>query len=142
MKRRIGFGVMMMFAFAGCATDQQHANFPNPSTSANVYVAPHARSVRKVAILPFKAATALIGESLSDLWVTEVLRSHRYEVVERSQWAHVLSETELALAGLSAAKAAAAGAMVGADGVIIGTIDENTMVASRGKTLPVVRILI
>jgi TolB-like protein len=105
-----------------------------------VYVAPEKFRIAKVAIMPFKAATELIGASVSDLFVTEMLKAKKFELVERSQMAAVLGESELALAGLSAAKAAEVGSMLGADAVWIGTVDEYGTVAYRGHPYPVVGI--
>ena len=82
-------------------------------------------NVRKVAILPFKAATELIGLSVSDMFVTEMMRAGRYALVERSQMTQVLKEAELALTGLTAAGAIEVGKMLGADGVIVGTVDQQ-----------------
>lgn len=135
----VGLAVAVLAA-AGCASHPDDAYFRNTSTAANVYVAPGAPAVHKVALLPFKGPTSLAGESVADLWVTEVLRAGRYELVERSRLAQVLGETELALAGLSAARAAEAGAMAGADAVLIGTVDEYGTVAYKGRTLPVVGV--
>lgn len=136
---RYTFALAVLLA-AGCATNSDDAYFRGTSTAANVYTAPGPSSVHKVALLPFNGPTSLAGESVADLWVTEVLRSGRYELVERSRLAQVLGETELALAGLSAARAAEAGAMAGAEGVLIGTVDEYGTVAYKGRTLPVVGI--
>jgi curli biogenesis system outer membrane secretion channel CsgG len=127
---------------AGCAGTDGGRHFSNTAARANVYVAPAAdvAAIRKVAVLPFKGPTELIGTSVSDLFVTELLRTARYELVERGQMARVLSETELALAGLSAARAVSVGAMMGADGVVIGTVDEYGAAAARGHAYPVVGI--
>jgi hypothetical protein len=59
-------------------------------------------------------------------------------LVERSQMAQVLGEQELALAGVSAGRAAQVGAMLGADGVILGTVSEYGQSAQKGNTIPVV----
>lgn len=125
---------------AGCASSSDDAYFRKTETEANVYLSPAAKKANKVAVLPFKAPTELIGVSVADLWVTEVLRSGRYELVERSQLNQVLNEAELALSGLSAQRAAEMGQMMGADAVIVGTVDEYATVAHRGKTYPVVGI--
>lgn len=114
--------------------------FANTRSKAAVFVAPGPSTVRKVAVMPFKAETELIGAAVSDLFVTEMLRAGHYELVERGQMSQVLSESELALAGLSAAKAAEVGGMLGAEGVIIGTVPEYSSVAQRGRTYPVVAI--
>jgi fibronectin type 3 domain-containing protein/TolB-like protein len=124
---------------AGCATTEDDY-FRDVTSRANVYVAPVPSPIKKIAIMPFKAQTELIGTSVSDLFVTEMLRAGRYELVERSQMAKVLSESELSLAGLSAARAAEVGNMLGAEGVVIGTVDEYATVAQRGHPYPVVGI--
>jgi TolB-like protein len=141
------FSIMRKFAtwlivigLAGCAsTDEQY--FMQTDTDANVYVAPSGgANISKIAIMPFKGPTELIGQSVSDMFVTEILRSQYYELVERSQMANVLSESELALSGLSESKAAQVGGMMGADGVMIGTVSEYETVAHRGSAIPVVGI--
>ncbi len=131
-----GLGALLI---SGCATPDQ-AYFLNTSSSANVYVAPVPSSIRKLAVLPFKAETELIGGSVSDMFVTELLRAGRYELVERSQMAKVLGESELAVSGLSDARAAEVAVMMGADGVVIGTVDEYGTVAVRGHPYPQVGI--
>jgi len=132
--------VVVLLACAGCATEQEDY-FGGTRSRANVFVAPaHSSAIAKVAVMPFKAQTELIGTSISDLFVTEILRAGKYELVERSQMAKVLSESELALAGLSVSRAAEVGNMLGADGVIIGTVDEYATVAQRGTPYPVVGV--
>jgi len=140
MNHKSCWSAVVLLALAGCATEQDNY-FGNSRSRANVYVAPaRSSAIAKVAVMPFKAQTELIGTSISDLFVTEVLRSGKYELVERSQMAKVLSETELALAGLSVSRAAEVGNMLGADGVIIGTVDECATVALRGHPYPVVGV--
>ena len=133
-------GMVIALWLAGCATTEEEAYFGDVTSRANVYVAPVPSRIKKIAIMPFKAQTELIGTSVSDLFVTEMLRAGRYELVERGQMAKVLSESELALAGLSAARAAEVGHMLGADGVVIGTVDEYSAVAQSGHPYPVVGI--
>ena len=116
----------------------QDSYFRRTKSDANVYVAPVASPIQKVAVMPFKAPTELIGSSVSDIFVTELLRTARYTLVERGQIAQVLGETELALSGLSDSAAIEAGKMLGADGVILGTVDEYSTVAHRGRSYPVV----
>jgi curli biogenesis system outer membrane secretion channel CsgG len=132
--------IVALSAFLTGCVSSGDPYFTETQTDANVYVAPAQAQVRKVAILPFKAPTELIGASVSDMFVTECLRAGRYELVERGQMSQVLSEAELTLAGLSASKAAEVGNMLGADAVMIGTVDEYGTVANRGRTFPVVGI--
>ncbi len=126
---------------AGCATtDPAAVHFQGAGANSNVFVAPGHAAVRKVAVMPFKAPTELIGVAVSDQVLTELLRTGRYDLLERGQMAQVLGEQELALSGLSAGKAAEIGAMMGADGVIIGTVSEYENVAQGGRTVPVVGV--
>lgn len=127
-------------ALTGCATEFSDPYFTDTETKANVYVGSEPSSIVKVAVLPFKAPTELIGLSVSDMFVTELLRTGRYELVERGQMTSVLNETELALAGLSAAKAIEVGSMLGAEGVVIGTVDEYASVAVGGHAYPSVGV--
>jgi TolB-like protein len=107
----------------------------------NIYVAPGSRTaVGKIAILPFKAPTELIGHSVSDMVVTEMLKGGYYELVERGQMAKVLGESELQMSGMTDAKAVEMGAMLGAEGVMIGSVDEYSTLALKGKAFPVVGV--
>ena len=131
--------VLLSVVLCGCATGDPHFARTR-SSEANVYMAPNPPHVEKVAIMPFKAPTELIGSAVSDLFVTEMLRAGRYTIVERSQMAQVLNEAELGLAGLSDRQAIEMGAMMGADAVIVGTVSEYGASAQRGRTWPVVGI--
>jgi TolB-like protein len=106
---------------------------------AQIQVAIPNAGISKVAVLPFRAPTELIGVSVSDLFVTELLRSGRYELVERSQLSSVLGEAEVQ-AALETAGAWELGRMAGAEGVIIGTVSEYETVAQRGRAIPVVAV--
>lgn len=136
--------VLLLLALAaGCAsTAGTDPYFAARKSRANVYVAPERVDISKVAVLPFKGPTELIGASVSDLVVTEILRTRKYTLVERGQMANVLGETELALAGLSESKAVEVARMLGAEGVVIGTVDEYTMQAKGGKTYAVVGVAV
>lgn len=98
------------------------------------------RNIKKVTVMPFRAASPIIGESVADMFVTEILRERLYQVVERSQIDKVLSESEVALAGLTTSQAAEMGSMLGAEAVIIGTVDEYSMVMSGNMHYAVVGI--
>ena len=131
-------GALGLWLACGAGAPAQDAYFRKTRSDANVYVAPVASAIEKVAILPFKAPTELIGSSVSDIFVTEMLRAKRYTLVERGQIDRVLGETEFALSGLSESAAIEAGKMLGADGVILGTVDEYAPVAYRGRSYPTV----
>ena len=143
-RNNVGVGVFLAVLGFAFSTQQGFARgdkyFTKTDSDANVYVSPFASDIDRVAILPFKAPTELVGTSVSDLFVTEMLRAGRYTLLERSQMAKVLSESELALSGLSAAQAVEVGQMIGADGVIIGTVIEYGTTAYKGHAYPVVSV--
>lgn len=128
---------------SGCSTDRiGDPYFADTDSKANVYAGAVQTKNLKIAVLPFKASTELIGSSVSDMTVTELLRTRRYSLVERSQMANVLGEAELALAGLSETKAVEVAKLMGAEAVVIGTVDEYGMQASGGDTYAVVGLAI
>lgn len=133
-------GLLLSMGLTGCATTGSDAHFGRAGRGVNVFVTPEHRGVQTVAVLPFRAATELIGSSVSDMFVTEILKTRRYQLIERSQLAGVLGEAEVALSGLTTGQAAQLGKMVGADAVIIGTVSEYENVAQRGHALPVVGV--
>jgi curli biogenesis system outer membrane secretion channel CsgG len=123
---RLLFGLAIL-SLGGCATVDQ-AYFLETDTRANIFVAPFENQIKKIAVMPFKAPKEDLGSSVADVFMTELLRTSRYDVLERNRMSQVLSEAELALAGVSSSKAAEVGSMMGADAVVIGTVDEYSRV--------------
>jgi curli biogenesis system outer membrane secretion channel CsgG len=76
------FAAALVSCLNGCASGDPY--FMNTRSRANVHILPQPVAVEKIAVLPFRAPTELIGSSVSDMFVTEILRARRYEVVERS----------------------------------------------------------
>ena len=124
-----------LFLLQSCATNDPGSSV---ASAPSVYVAAQKSQIRKVAVLPFRASTDLIGSSASDIFGTALLQTGRYQLVERSQITGVLGETELAMAGMSDSAAMAAGRMLGAEGVVLGTVDEYGNIAYKGRSYPVV----
>ena len=116
--------------------------FAGVRSEANVYVPAAQDGVLKIAVMPLKAATELIGSSVSDMVVTELLRTKKYQLVERGRMGQVLGETELAMSGLSDAQAVETARMLGAEAVVIGTVDEYGQQARSGDTYAVVGLAI
>jgi len=107
--------------------------------SGNAFVSPAARRkiFRKVAIIPFRAPVELVGASVADMFATGILRTYKYQLVERSQMERVLGEQALGLKGVtSSATAIKIGKLLGAQGVIIGTIPEYGYRAVGSQKLP------
>ena len=145
MKKSILIVAAVVLAVAGCKSHKVMIGdpyFAKVDSKANVYARQGQAGVLKIAVMPFKAATELIGSSVSDMVVTELLRTQKYSLVERGQMAKVLSETELAMAGLSETKAVEAARMLGAEAVVIGTVDEYGTQAKGGDTYAVVGLAI
>ena len=116
--------------------------FTQVKPTANVYAKQGQSGVLKIAVMPLKAATDLIGSSVSDMVVTELLRTQKYQLVERGQMAKVMNEAELAMAGVSEAKAVEAAKLLGAEAVVIGTVDEYGTQMKGGSSFPVVALSI
>ncbi len=131
---------LVALGLTGCAQTGPSGHFGRAGRDANVFVTPEHRDVETVAVLPFRAATELIGSSVSDIFVTEILKTHRYQLIERGQLSGVLGEAEVALSGLTSGQAAQLGQMAGADAVIIGSVSEYENIAERGRSLPVVGV--
>lgn len=126
------FCLVLLVLLSGCAGSS--------GGNANVFVGEGHEAIRKVTVLPFKAPTELIGASVSDLLTTELMKIGRYEMIERGQLSAVLGETEVSLSGLTAGQAAQLGKLVGANGVIVGTVSEYETSAQGGRTHPVVGV--
>ena len=135
---------LALAVFCGCSTTVGIGDpyFMQTESAANVYASQGVTKVLKIAVMPFKASAELIGSSVSDMVVTELLKTRKYSLVERGQMARVLSETELAMAGLSEAKAVEAAKLMGAEAVVIGTVDEYGTQAKSGDTYAVVGLSI
>lgn len=142
MKTNFSLVLPLIGLLAGCASPYGASSGGGDIGQPNVFVSRDAADVEKIGILPFKAATSLIGASVSDMFVTEFMKMERYELVERSQMSGVLGETEVGLSGLTSGQAAQLGQMIGAQGVVIGTVSEYEQVAQGGRSYPVVGVSI
>jgi len=105
----------------------------------NAFVSPLARRkiYKKVAVMPFRAPVELVGASIADMFATELLRTYKYQLVERSQMEKVLGEQALGLKGVTdSATAVKVGKMLGVQGVIVGTVPEYGYRAMGPAKLP------
>lgn len=113
------------------------------SARGNAFVSPKARDkvYQKVAVMPFRAPVDLVGASIADLVATEILKTYKYELIERSQIEQVLQEQSLSMQGVTdSALAMQVGKMLGVQGVIVGTVPEYGMRAVESRELPAVGI--
>ncbi len=80
---------------------------------------------RMVAVLPFKSAVEQAGESISDMFTTELLKTAKYGLIERGQIASVLKEQEYGLSGIvDDRQAVELGRILGVQGVVVGSVSE------------------
>jgi fibronectin type 3 domain-containing protein len=109
----------------------------------SVFVSPQAQQkiYRKVAVMPFRAPVELVGASIADMVGTEILKTYKYQLIERSQMEQVLEEQSLGLKGVSQSTLAMkVGKILGVEGVIIGTVPEYGMRAVGALKLPAVDV--
>jgi fibronectin type 3 domain-containing protein len=107
--------------------------FVNPIAQQKLY--------RKVAAMPFHAPVELVGASIADMVGTEILKTYKYQLIERSQMEQVLEEQSLGLKGVTQSKLAMrVGKILGVEGVIIGTVPEYGMRAIGPLKLPAVGV--
>lgn len=114
-----------------------------PESTTSVFVSPRAKNteVRKVAVLPFKAPVELAGASIADVFTTEILKTYKYRLIERSQMEQVLDEKVLGMQGvISSSEAIQIGKLLGVEGVIIGTVPEYGLRANGENEVPSVGI--
>ena len=107
--------------------------------SGNAFVSPSARKkiYRKIAVMPFRAPVELVGASIADMFATDLLRTYKYQLVERSQMKKVLGEQALGLKGVTdSATAIKVGRLLGVQGVIVGTVPEYGYRAMGPNKLP------
>ena len=139
MKKRQGILLMVglmwgLFGASGPAWAQGKEGGPTLSPKGNereirsrIYVSPTAgqRVYEKVSVMPFQASVDLVGASISDLFSTELLTTHKYQLVDRTQSEQILREKHPDLKVVTEnAAAAKVGQLMGVQGVIIGTVPE------------------
>jgi fibronectin type 3 domain-containing protein len=139
---RMLFAIMLLLSinFFSCASapevaqeEQLTLGSDERAMKGRIYVNPNAgrRLYQKVAVMPFRAPVELAGASMSDLFATELLYTHKYELVERSQMEQVLGEQALGLKGVTESAAAMrVGKLLNVQGVIVGTVPEYGSKAS------------
>lgn len=113
------------------------------SARGNAFVSPRAgdKVYQKVAVMPFRAPVDLVGASIADMVATEILKTYKYELIERSQIEQILQEQSLGMKGVTdSALAMQVGKILGVQGVIVGTVPEYGMRAVESRELPAVGI--
>ena len=119
MNRRLAAAASAaLFAAAACA----------PKHKTQFRAAPTALApVTCIAVLPFEnlSGTTYAGDTLADLVATELLKSGRFQVMDRAESARILATRGIYLtATVDAAQARALGDVLGVQAVMLGAIDE------------------
>ena len=77
---------LALAVFCGCSTTVGIGDpyFMQTESAANVYASQGVTKVLKIAVMPFKASAELIGSSVSDMVVTELLKARLGENAARA----------------------------------------------------------
>ena len=95
----------------------------------------------KVAVLPFKSQAEIAGASVADMVTTEILKTYKYDLVERSQIEQILQEQSLGMQGVTESTIAMqVGKILGVQGVVVGTVPEFDVRSVNGYDVPAVGI--
>ena len=101
---------------------------PATNFSGNVYIDSNSRNAayQKVAVLPFKNTAGQSGVYISDLFASELLKTAKYELIDRSQVERVLSKNDFCRSGIIKDKMAAQlGKILGVQGVVVGVVSDS-----------------
>lgn len=95
---------------------------------------PEKRLQRRVAVFTFEDKTAHnyhwwtgqpVGEGMADMLITELVKSGKYKVLERTEMEKILNEQSLSMSGIVTPQSAAqAGNMLGVELAIMGSVTE------------------
>jgi curli biogenesis system outer membrane secretion channel CsgG len=103
---------------------------------------------KRVAVMDFEGIDKLEGKAdlrLADLLLTSLVKSGRFDVIERSQIQQVLMEQDLGLTGaMDESTAAEVGQLLGAEWVVLGTITSATQqnIDKFGYILAVIEVAV
>lgn len=102
-----------------------------------VHFSAASRDYRKLAVMPFKAAVELAGASMSDVFTTELLKTAKYNLIERGQIESVLKEQEFGMTGvIDDDVAVRVGRILGVQGVVVGTVSEYGYQKAKVSRVP------
>lgn len=111
--------------------------------NGKAFVSPKAADKKyyKVAVTPFRASDDFVGSSIADMLATEILKTYRYELIERSQIEQILQEQSLGIKGVTEGMMAmTVGKVLDVQGVIVGTVLEYGTRNVDNTDLPAVGI--
>ncbi len=129
----------------GNTTYSEKRNLSSASNRGNgkVFISPKSldKQYTKVAVLPFKSQVEIAGASVADMVTTEILKTYKYELIERGQIEQILQEQSLSLQGVTENTIAMqVGKILDVQGVIVGTVPEFDVRSVNGYDVPAVGI--
>lgn len=107
--------IIILGLLSGCATP-------------TVYIKPDfgQLNIKRVAVIPFECPDETIQSTATDVFMSEFLTLHMFEVIERRQLDKVLEEQKLGLTGaLDTDTIKNIGKILGVDAVVIGSVYPN-----------------
>lgn len=125
------------------------SDYNNRSSASNykgdgsAFISPKAlnKDYLKVAVLPFKSEVEIAGASVADMVTNELLKTYKYDLIERGQIEQILQEQTFGLQGVTDNSVAMqVGKVLGVQAVIVGTVPEFATRIYRGNELPSVGI--
>jgi curli biogenesis system outer membrane secretion channel CsgG len=130
----LGFFPALLVFFA-CAGGPR--SYLNPEADMSFY--------ERVGVVPFINLTSdrFAGEKITSTFVTELLITERFEVVERGEFDHLVGQVRSSTGGspsqeLTAAQLAAIGEQAGVNGIIEGVVKEYEMIRVGQGTYPLI----
>lgn len=107
--------IMILGLLSGCA-------------SPTVYINPDFSqlNIKRVAVVPFECPDETIQSTATDIFMSEFLTLHMFEVIERSQLNKILEEQKLGLTGiLDTNTIKIIGKILGVDAIVVGSVYPN-----------------
>jgi TolB-like protein len=138
---RTGFLLLSLFAtafiFGACAGGPR--TYLNPEADMSFY--------QKVGVVPFINLTAdrFAGENVTITFVTELLITEKFEVIERGEFDHTVRQVLSSTGGsssseMTAAQLKAVGEQAGVNGIIEGVVKEYEMIRVGQGTYPLISL--
>ncbi|MBN2145432.1 MAG: DUF799 family lipoprotein [Candidatus Aureabacteria bacterium] len=143
VKSKSGFGLIISFLLIFSFVSYLDAK--KPGSSLDVFVSPTIKNTvyEKIAVLPFKAPTELAGSSISDFFTNEILKTYKYQLIERSQIENIFKEQEMNLSGVTESSVAIeVGKILGVNATVIGTVSEYGYQQYKATKLPSVGLTV
>lgn len=140
-KDRAGFLLpsllVISLAFTACAGGPR--TYLNPEADMSFY--------QKVGVVPFINLTAdrFAGEKMTSTFVTELLITEKFDVIERGEFDHAVRQVLSSTSGsssseMTAAQLKAVGEQAGVNGIIEGVVKEYEMIRLGQGTYPLISL--